>query len=313
MLLFVLLVSLLLIGLVPLPNDAFLSSPSPVADYDDAVTRIAALQTVELPITSAASRSIFLAHGEKTENVYVLIHGLGNAPREFAELAQMLHGQGDNVIVMRMPYHGLQGMDMHALDALTTELVRDYADDIVDLAHGLGENVTVIGISGGGAVGAWIAQNRPNVSRVALISPFLGIKHVPTLLDPLVKNVLSRLPKFSINGAIEADREWLYRGISSNGVAVYMTLGQSVLHSAENHPPAVSDVLILTTEIDAFVDNRWAQRLAETWQGGGANVQTHEFAASQGVPHASVDPFTAASKRQLVYDLLLAWLERERR
>ena len=88
----------------------------------------------------------------------MLIHGLGNAPKEFAELAQLLHEQGDNVLVLHAVSRS-QRVDM-ALDALTPHGAR-LCDEIVDLAHGLGNNVTVIGISGGGTVAAWIAQNRP--------------------------------------------------------------------------------------------------------------------------------------------------------
>lgn len=307
-LLLLLVTGFLLIGLMPVANHSDESNPDLTRRYSDAVNAIDHLQDAERSTVNASSRSIFLTHGEKTENAYVLIHGLGNAPKEFAELAQLLHEQGDNVIVLRMPFHGLNGLDMQALDALTPDIVRDYADEIVDLAHGLGNNVTIIGISGGGTVAAWIAQNRADVARVIVISPFLGIRYVPTFLDPLVKNALTRLPKFAINGAPQADRNWMYRGVSSNGVAVYMTVGQSVFTAAQAHPPAVKELFVVTTAIDAFVDNRWAQRLAAAWRAGGADVRTHEFEKALAVPHASVDPFTDPSKRQLVYDQIAAWL-----
>ena len=51
----------------------------------------------------------------------MLIHGLTNAPKEFAELGGLLHDRGHNVIILRMPYHGLKGLDIKELDPLMAD------------------------------------------------------------------------------------------------------------------------------------------------------------------------------------------------
>lgn len=306
--LLLLLAALLLIGLFPVANDGFPSNPNPVDSYETAVNRVNGILEEEIAITNESSRSIFLDTGEKTEEVYVLIHGLTNAPEEFAELGELLHEQGHNVIILRMPYHGLKGLDIKELDPLTAEDIRAYADEVVDIASGLGDSVNVIGISGGGAASSWIAQNRPEVDRVVLLAPFFGIAQTPMFLDPIVMNLLLRLPPLSISSSPKPNREWLYSGQSGKGVAVFMTLGQSVLQKAQETAPAVKDFLILTSASDLAVDNDWARRMADEWRAGGANVITYEFEKSLGIPHASIDPFTEAPKRQLVYDQIFAWL-----
>ena len=307
-LLLVLVTAFLLIGLIPVPNDGYPSSPEPMGSYEASASRVNAILEEEMPITNETSRSIFFDTGERTDEVYVLIHGLTNAPKEFAELGGLLHDRGHNVIILRMPYHGLKGLDIKELDPLTADDIRTYADEVVDIAAGLGENITVIGISGGGAAAAWIAQNRPEVQRVVLLNPFFGLAQMPMFLDPIIMNALLRLPDLSISREPKPNRHWLYSGESGNGAAVFMSLGQSILEKAKMEPPEVLEMLILTSASDLAVDNDWADRLATEWQDQGARVQTYEFAKDLDISHASIDPFTAAQKRQLVYDQIFAWL-----
>jgi carboxylesterase len=309
--LLLLLLVILVMGLAPVSNDGYASRPDPLSDFDAAVRKIETIQEDEIPITNETSRSIFLNTGAKKDDVYVLIHGLTNAPEEFAELGQLLFEQGHNVLILRMPYHGLKGLEITELDPLTAEDIRGYADQVIDIAAALGENVTVIGISGGGAATAWIAQNRPEVERAILLSPFFGIAQTPKFLDPIVMNALLRLPPLSNSREPRPDRHWLYRGESGKGVAAFMSLGQSVIDEAQEKPPAVGEILILTSASDLAVDNDWAIQLADQWRAQGAEVETYEFDRSLDIPHASIDPFTEAPKRQLVYEQIFAWLDQQ--
>lgn len=127
-------------------------------------------------------------------------------------------------------------------------------------------------------------------------------------LDPIIKNALLRLPPLSISRKPKPNHDWLYSGESGKGAAVFMELGQAVMEEAESVPPAAMDILILTTASDQAVDNDWARRMAAEWRAQGAEVETYEFAQSLEIPHASIDPFTEASKRTLVYDQIFTWL-----
>lgn len=302
---------ILLLGLVPAANDGYPANPNPLADYDEAAARVEALLEEELPVANENGRSIFLTTGAKTEDAYLLIHGLSNSPKEFEELGQMLLANGHNVLILRMPYHGLESLHIREVNPLTPEDLRAYGDEVVDIAAGLGENVHVIGISGGGAVGAWIIQNRDEVRRAALLAPFFGIKQVPTFLDSTVKNALLRLPPLYIVHPRRANRFWMYSGESGRGAAVFMDLSQTAAAQAAAAPPAVRDILILTSASDQAVDNAWSARVAEDWRAQGAAVATHEFEQALAIPHASIDPFVEPEKRQLVYEQLFAWLGEE--
>ena len=299
----------LLVGIFPISLDGFEAQPNPINDYDQAVARVEQLQQEGKPITKEISHSILMTHGDKTEDVYVLVHGVTNAPREFEELGKMLYDQGANVLILRMPKHGLLSGDIKELKNLKPTAIREYADTVIDIASGLGDNMTVIGLSAGGTVAAWMAQNRPEVDRAIIMSPFLGIAETPMWLDPILMRAFMRLPGFSIGGKSEADRSWVYKGESSKGLAVFMLMGQALFKQAKDTPPEADAIFIMTTGADTAADNDWADKLAEVWRAQGANVDTYRFPKSEHVPHASIDPFTAEAIRQKVYDKIFEWLQ----
>ncbi len=239
----------------------------------------------------------------------MLVHGVTNAPREFEEFGKMLYDQGANVLLMRMPHHGMKSGDIRELSALTPEELREYADTTIDIAAGLGDNVTAIGLSGGATVAAWMAQNREETARAVLLSPFMGIIQVPHIFDPFVANFLSRLPEIVIPDEGEPEREWVYMGFDSRGSDAFLRLGQFVVRQAEKTPPQANPILILTTASDDVADNYWSKKLADLWTAHGADVTYHEFPKSDKVPHASIDPSAGEHARGLVYGAMLKWLE----
>ena len=133
---------------------------------------------------STACRSILLTHGQRTEKAVVLFHGYTNCPQQFRELGQILYEQGYNALIPRLPRHGLADRKVENLSPLTAEELRECADISVDIACGLGQKAYVAGLSAGGTLSAWVAQNRGDVTRVVLIAPALGLtRHDGTRLQ----------------------------------------------------------------------------------------------------------------------------------
>ena len=299
----------LIVGMFPMSTDGLDANPQPVSDYNKAVEMVEQLQKDEEPITKDITRSILMTHGEKTDDVYVLVHGVTNAPHEFEELGKILYDSGANVMILRMPHHGLKSGDISELKGLKPEEILDYMNTSIDIANALGDRMTVIGLSAGATVAGWMAQNREEVDRAVLLSPFMGIKETPMFLDPILMRAFLRLPGFSIGGGDEPDRKWVYVGESSKGIGTFMLIGQATLKQAEKTPPQADDIYIITTASDLGADNRWSMKLADAWKAQGANVTTYEFPKDQKVPHASIDPFTDQPIRQMVYDKITEWLE----
>ena len=65
-------------------------------------------------------------HGKQTEHVIVLMHGFTNCPEQFNELGRQHFDAGNNVLIPRMPYHGLS-------DRLTDVLVNITAENLASV------------------------------------------------------------------------------------------------------------------------------------------------------------------------------------
>src|SRR6185503_9544167 len=120
-------------------------------------------------------------HGQKVERAILLLHGYTNCPQQFLELGQRFYDLGYNVLIAPLPHHGLANRLTDEQSQLTAKELASYADEMVDIAHGLGNEVVMMGISGGGVATAWAAQNRSDLDLAVIISPAFGFKEIPTL------------------------------------------------------------------------------------------------------------------------------------
>ena len=164
-----------LLLLRPLDTNGFASHPRPAADYDEALRLVDALRAADGPEISPECRTELLAHGARTSRVVLLLHGLTNCPAQFDSLGRLAFARGANVLIPRLPHHG-------RADRMTEDLARtdarelcDFTDRVLDAACGLGDSVTVVGLSVGGTLAAWAAVERREVDRAVLIAPLLGV------------------------------------------------------------------------------------------------------------------------------------------
>ncbi|MEZ4515775.1 MAG: alpha/beta fold hydrolase, partial [Chloroflexota bacterium] len=250
LILLVLIGVLLILGLFPASTSGMTSAPNPATSYDQAVARYQEIEQEESGIVGDVSGSHLLTHGERTPRAYVLVHGVTNSPLQWLELGQTLYDNGHNVLILRMPFHGLQSGQVSELKNLTGEDLREYADQAMDIAAGLGDEVVVVGISGGAAVAAWMAVNRPEVDKALLLAPFFGIKSVPAFAGTFLMNAFSRLPNLDFDNPSEQRHEWVYRGESSRGVAAFLELGHQVVKAAGNGIVPSAEIMVLTTAVD---------------------------------------------------------------
>jgi esterase/lipase len=290
-LILVTLAAAIIVGLIPVSIEEFASAPNPASDYETAVQRFNEIKQQEAGILmSESAGSQLMAHGEKTDRVYVLIHGLTSSPQQWVEFGQLLHERGHNVLIVRIPYHGLESYNVSELKQLLPADLAAYADETVDIAAGLGEEIYVLGLSVGGTISSWIAQNRPDVSCVMLVAAMFGIDHLPSWLDTFLMNLFSRAPNLSAASPLEPYNDHGYRGYSTRGLAETMIFGESVFLQARVAPPAVSTIIAVTNGADTTIDNRHTEELAGVWEQAGANVLRYQFPTSLGLPHDMIDP-----------------------
>lgn len=308
-LLIVISVTLVLLRLLRL--DDLTSAAAPAAGYEAALARFREVQAEEHSRVTAPCRSRLLDHGLKTRRAYVLIHGITNSPAQWAELGQVLHQQGHNVLILRMPYHGLVRHHVSALSRLTPQDLCAYADRAVDIAGGLGDEVIVAGSSGGAAVAAWAAQNRPKINQMLLLAPFFGVHNVPPALSPLLANVFSHLPNFLLQSEAEPGRDWVYSGQATRGVAAFLMLGQVVFRQARAGQAPGGTVAVLTTAVDDTASNTATAVLVDRWRRNGCAVQVVDFPAEDGIPHNAIDPSADPAKKAEVYAAILRLLGKQ--
>ncbi|MFI6761186.1 alpha/beta hydrolase [Micromonospora sp. NPDC050417] len=158
-------------------------------DYPAAIARAEEIVAAdrEDPEVTPEGGSVLLSHGVRTARAVLMLHGYTVSPAQYANLARFYFAHGYNVYVPRAPRHGL--VDRREEGRLTaTELV-GYANESVTIAAGLGEEVGVVGISGGAVLGTWLAQYRADVvRRLLVLAPFYGVnpaKAPSYLIKPL--------------------------------------------------------------------------------------------------------------------------------
>ena len=302
----------------PLPLDDLVSAPDPAASYDEAMARWAETQAREaaLPLHEGG-HSIVLTHGYETERVFVLLHGLTNAPRQFRELGEELFATGANVVIPRLAHHGLADRLTDAHAALTAQDLIRYAQYGVDLAQGLGKKVTVVGLSVSGISAAWLALNREDIDEVFLLAPFFGPGVVPDRLTPAFTAALTRLP----NAMLWWDprvRENLpgppynYPRFATRPLGEALRLGLST--AADPRPLAVERFGVILTANDPAVNNARTLRLVEQWQAASPDTEIflHTFPAAENIPHDFIDPLQPDARTDKVNALLVEWLTQPR-
>jgi carboxylesterase len=299
----------------PLSPRGFASRPHPAAGYAEAVRLVDSLRAADSSAIAAECGTRLLGHGSRTARVVVLLHGLTNCPAQCDSLARMLYARGANVLVPRLPHHGFA-------DRMTTELalvdareLREFTDRVLDAAAGLGDSVTVAGLSTGGVMAAWAGQERPGVDRAVVIAPMLGWARAP---GPLSSAALTRVAAFLPNAFVWWDGarkenlpgpRHVYPRFSTRSIAATMLMGAAVKSSADRARPACRSLVMITVGGDEAADNGAAAALARAWRIRGApEVLTYEFPESLRLNHDVVDPEQVGGNPALTYPVLLRFI-----
>ena len=298
----------------PLNFDDLVSTSDPAQSYGEAMERWERKQAEEAkqPLHEGG-RTIVLTHGYQTDRVFVLLHGLTNAPRQFRELGEKLFATGANVVIPRLAHHGLADRMTDAHAALTAQDLIDYAQYGVDIAQGLGRKVTVVGLSVSGISAAWLAQNRDDIDEAFLLAPLFGPAVVPDPLTPAITAALTRLP----NKMMWWDprvRENLpgppynYPRFPTRALGETLRLGLDT--ARPDRSLRVNRLGVILTENDLAVNNARTKRLVEQWRAVSPDPQIflHEFPAAEKIPHDFIDPLQPNARTDKINALLVEWL-----
>lgn len=290
----VLVASVLLLGFTPLLDDDLASQPEITSDYDAAMVKADALTAVDGPEINPLCGSQVLTHGERTQRSVVLLHGYTNCPQQFMVMAQAYFDAGYNVVVPRIPEHGYADRMTDALSDLDPGKLTAFADDVVDIASGLGERVSVVGLSAGGTLAAWLAAERDDVVEVALLAPLMVPRILPEFTVGPIARWSSILPDYYLwwDGEQQealASPPYAYPRYSLHSLGALLAVGRRAQGNVDRTQD-LQRLVIVTNENDAAVSNAAVQKVADNLDDRTVTRVDHVFAEELGYRHDLVDP-----------------------
>ena len=291
-------------------------APQPAADYAEALAQLAEMQALDGPDVNPDCRTQLLTHGHATDRVIVLIHGMTNCPCQFRQLAPLFLERGYNVLLPRQPHNGLRDRNTDALGGLTVIELQEFSQRAVDIARGLGQRVTVAGISAGGTLAAWLAQTRGDIDLAVPIAPLFGLLPELPIFNTSANFAVTRLLQWAPNimtqrfGPFKEGPPQGYLGFATRGLAAAMRLGGQVYHAAASEAPRAAAIRMLINPIDPAVNNALSLALLERWRTVGAHADLYTFDPSRKLIHDIIDPAQPQQQITYTYPILLEQLTR---
>jgi len=277
--------------------------------YKAGIEIAGSFQALDGPNVNPVCRTRLYVHGRRTERSLVLLHGFTNCPQQFDDLGKAFYELGWNVLIPRYPRHGYS-------DRLTTSIAELRADMLIALANrsaeagaGLGERLTVAGLSLGGILAGYLAQTREDVDAAVLIAPMFGLRPIPGWGLAGITRLAQTLPNFYIwwNSTLK-DRIGPAHGyprFSTKAYAALFEVGSAVKKAARKTAPKARRIDVITNSAEPRLDNRFTYQLVDAWQRHGAAVSTYEFPESDHLPHDLIDPANPDQNTRLVYPVVI--------
>ena len=276
--------------------------------------RIAAgIQDLDGPNVNPLCHTRVYTHGKRVERSLVLLHGFTNCQQQMDELGRQFFDQGWNVVIPRYPRHGYTDRLNNALAELRAEHLTALANRSAEIGAGLGESLTIAGLSLGGILTGYLAQTRAGIERAVLIAPMLGLKPVPGPVLSVASRLAPRLPNFYVWWD-SSQKERLgptygYPRFATHAYAALFQVGRMLVKSARATAPMSRSTAVVTNAAEPRLDNRYTYRLIEAWRSHGAAIETYEFPVTDHLPHDLIDPGNADQQTALVYPVLTRLVE----
>ena len=295
--------------MTPWNSSALSSHPRPAKSYGEAMQRIERLKSRDSVGMNPLCQLQLMTHNKKVSRAIILVHGYTSCPRQFQALGQQFYDMGYNVLIAPLPHHGLKDKMTEEHGKLKTEELAAYADETVDIARGLGDRVTMMGISAGGVTTGWAAQNRSDLDLAVIISPAFGFKKIPNPFTAAVMIIYRLLP--------DAFEWWdpalktnitpthLYPRYSQHALVQILRLGFATEDAAEHQAPAAKRIVMIFNPSDSSINNERTTDIVKIWQAHHATLGSYEFPAQLQLAHDLIDPSQPKQKVALVYPRLI--------
>jgi hypothetical protein len=180
----------------------------------------------------------------------------------------------------------------------------------MDIAQGLGEHVGLAGLSGGGVMASWAAQQRSDLDLAVVIAPSFSYTFLPGYLTTPISNLFRRLPNLyqwwdPVN-KLDIDPDYGYPRFSSRALAEILRLALVVHAEACREAPLAGAILVITNNADLAVVNGRTDQVVDCWRQHGFHaIRTYQFDSSLGLEHDLIDPSQSHQRTDIVYPQLV--------
>jgi carboxylesterase len=282
-----------------------------VSIFEASVKRARELKRYEQasPKINPACGSILLEHGHAVSRAVAFMHGITSSPVQFRQLGELFFERGYNVFIPRMPRHGYADRLTRDQANLTVAEFKAYAAQTVEIARGLGEHLTVAGLSVSGVLAAWCAQTRSDVDLAVPISPAFGPHLLPFPLVPGLARLLKLLPNvfvwwdFRLRAAV--GHPCGYPRFSTHAMAESFQLGLGIYRAARTDPPDCRQILVVTNPRDMAVDNSATRAVVRRWRAHlPIALREYQFGRDLGPLHDIIGPYQPKARVDTVYPIL---------
>jgi carboxylesterase len=274
--------------------------------YAEAVAGIRATIARDQADATLAATAIprFYDHGKRAENAVLLLHGFTNSPQQFDLLAQQFYARGCNVYVPRIVRHGQKDRLTDILADLTGRELAQTALEAYRLASGLGERISVVGLSLGGAMSLWLAQTQ-TLDLAVPISPFLMPIGIGRGLGNLAMHALYTIPDWYMwwDPRVKAKclPDYAYPGFPTHSLAMVTFFGDAIFSFAGKVKPLGKRCTLVLNQNESAVNNNVTRDLMALWKGDGANYDIDVLTGLGEPRHDIIDPTTFPQGKTLVY------------
>jgi pimeloyl-ACP methyl ester carboxylesterase len=271
------------------------------------------LAALDGPNVNPACRTRVYTHGRRTDRALLLLHGFTNCPQQFDAIGRHFHEAGWNVVIPRYPRHGYSDRLNTSIAELRSSHLIAVANRSAAAAAGLGERLTVAGLSLGGILTGHLAQTLDGIERAVLIAPMFGLRPIPGPALAALTRIAQALPnRYVWWNKEQKDRigpPHGYPRFATHAYVALFTTGAGVIRAARTSAPKASQISVITNAAEPRLDNRFTYGLVADWRRHGAHVSTFEFPESDHLPHDLIDPANPAQNTALSYPVVIRTIE----
>ncbi|MBT6175866.1 MAG: alpha/beta fold hydrolase [Deltaproteobacteria bacterium] len=303
-------------------NPVFPSSPLvDIQEFSVIAEKLSAEAALNL---QPGNRSGFLkSQIEPVKGVVLALHGWSAGTWQFEHMATQLTDQGYHVYAPRLPGHGLVNSSGKAVSTGfpqndESQIYRDYADATYAEAASVGLPISIVGLSGGGAIALDIAGRYPDIQSATLYDPFLSpanpaeaLVNAAQFIDRFTFGFASYLLRLIpiVFGNAKSDRDaWGRDGHVDFDGGMIFGLSQYGQRAVADSGNSSVPLQIVSSEYESNVVSRTL--LKEVYEANTATRGWYHFPTEAEVPHAMIhwrefeNDQSRAELRSLTFDFI---------